>query len=101
MEDGTLVLFSGGMDSTVALFDALARGGSVRAKNLAVKRRELSFQELLVGFLYTLMRDDVVPGRVEKLVMNGEEHPPPYEFSNPHLEAYARELAARLMGSGT
>lgn len=52
--------------------------------------------ELLVGFLYTLMRDDVLAGRVEKLVMNGETHPPPYKFSNPHLEAYARELAARL-----
>ena len=53
--------------------------------------------EELVGFLYTLIRDDLVAGRVEKLVMDGEAHPPPYEFSNSHLEAYARELAARLL----
>ncbi len=66
----------------------------ILAKNLAAVREPS--QELLVGFLYTLMRDDVVPGHVEKLVMSGETHPPPYKFSNPHLEAYARELAARL-----
>lgn len=53
--------------------------------------------EKLVGMLYILMRDDLVPGRVEKLVQDGENHPPPYKFSNPHLEAYARELAARLV----
>ena len=31
MDDGTLVLFSGGMDSTVALFDAIEGGGRVHA----------------------------------------------------------------------
>lgn len=72
----------------------------ILAKNLAALRCE-SFQELLVCFLYTLMRDDVVAGRVEELVMGGESHPPPYKFSNPHLEAYARELAARLIGDGS
>ncbi len=69
----------------------------VLARNVDALRCESLSQELLVGFLYTLMRDDLVPGRVEELVMGGETHPPPYKFSNPHLEAYARELAARLV----
>ncbi len=53
--------------------------------------------EELVGFLYTLMRDELVPGRVVAIVKEGEQHPPPYVFTNRHLEAYARELADRLM----
>lgn len=51
---------------------------------------------MMVGLLYTIMRDDVVPGRLEELVQEAESCLPPYKFSNAHLEAYARELVARL-----
>lgn len=53
--------------------------------------------ERLVGLLYTLLRDAIPPGRLEVLVRDEEENPPPYKFSNPHLEAYARELAQRVL----
>lgn len=58
-------------------------------------------EERLVGLLYTLMRDDVVPGRMEFLVQDAEKHGPPYEFCNSHLEAYARELAQRVLSDKT
>jgi len=53
--------------------------------------------ENLQAFLYTLVRDDVVPGRVEALVQDQERHPGPYTFSNPHLAAYALDLSWRLL----
>ena len=53
--------------------------------------------ERLVAFLYDLLRDDLPAGAVERLVREGEKYPPPYKFSNSHLEAYARELAQRLL----
>ena len=53
--------------------------------------------ENLKALLYTLMRDDVVPGRVERLVQEQEGHPGPYAFSNAHLAAYAGELAERVL----
>jgi hypothetical protein len=50
----------------------------------------------LQAFLYLLMRDDVVPGRVEELVQVVEELGSSADFSNTHLSAYAEELAKRL-----
>lgn len=49
----------------------------------------------LVAFLYVLMRDEATPGVIAKLVQACEGHEG-FTFSNPHLEAYARELANRL-----
>jgi len=48
------------------------------------------------SLLYTLLRDDVVPGRLEQLVQDMEKHPGPYAYSNEHLSAYALELARRV-----
>jgi hypothetical protein len=53
----------------------------------------------LVAFLYILLRDYLPAGSVEKIMV---EHVEPYLdqeliLSNEHLEAYARELAARLV----
>jgi hypothetical protein len=50
----------------------------------------------LQSFLYLLLRDHVVAGEVEKLVIEVEAHPGPNTFSNPYLESYAKELSARL-----
>ena len=55
--------------------------------------------ERLVAFLYVLMRDEVVSGAVERVMESHIESRPrdiPRSYSNPHLEAYARELAERL-----
>lgn len=61
--------------------------------------------EKLVAFLYVLMRDEVPCGKVEgilqKHVMVAALARPgdPVEYSNKHLEAYAREIAGKLSGS--
>lgn len=52
--------------------------------------------EELVAFLYVLLRDEVAPGRIERIVIDHEKHPGPYKFSNVYLEGYARELAGRI-----
>jgi len=53
-------------------------------------------REALVGLFYTLLRDHIQPGVLEKLVRETEHHPPPYIFSNEHLAAYAKEIVNRL-----
>ncbi len=55
----------------------------------------------LVAFLYVLMRDDVVPGRVEQLLRDHVECGNAGDetiYCNPHLEALAKETAERLRG---
>lgn len=56
--------------------------------------------ERLVGFLYTLMRDEVCPGGIEAVTREAEKIScnSKSAYSNTHLEAYARELALRLLG---
>lgn len=52
----------------------------------------------LVSFLYVLIRDDVVPGRIEE-IMKMSMPPAPdekTEFSNGWLASYAKDIAARL-----
>lgn len=53
-------------------------------------------EDALTAFLYTLMRDHVPAGVVEKLTQEGEKAPPPYAFSNAFLAQYATELARRI-----
>lgn len=50
----------------------------------------------LKAFLYLLMRDDVVCGRVAQLVNESNKAAENADFSNPHLARYAAELAERL-----
>lgn len=54
--------------------------------------------ERLVALFYVLLRDHLPAGEIEKLVQQNIDRlpAPPFTFSNKHLEAYARELTARV-----
>ena len=53
--------------------------------------------ERLVAFLYLLMRDEVVPGRIAQLLRDIRAVEPGAIYTNKHLEGYAREIADRIM----
>jgi hypothetical protein len=55
-------------------------------------------KEALRGLFYTLLRDHIQPGVLERLVAETEVCPPPYQFSNQHLADYAYELVWRIAG---
>lgn len=52
----------------------------------------------LIAFLYLMLRDQLPAGVIEKIMVEQvdtlTQEP---KFSNPHLEAYARELSERLL----
>ena len=50
----------------------------------------------LVCLFYLLMRDVVLPGKLEQIVMDIEKIKGKIDFSNKHLENYAEELIKRL-----
>lgn len=50
--------------------------------------------EKLVAFLYLLIRDKVPMGDVSQIVNDLNYHS--FQFTNPHLEAMARDFAIRL-----
>jgi len=60
----------------------------------------LKTESLLVTFLYELMRDHVVVGVVEKIVLEDEERreqgTTAYLLTNEHLARYAEEVGNRL-----
>jgi hypothetical protein len=58
------------------------------------------YSENLVVFLYILMRDDVVCGRVAQIVKEHCRNHEGNDFTNKHLEAYAREIANKLAIGG-
>lgn len=49
----------------------------------------------VVAFLYELMRDELTPGQVEKLIRNSEDSGETY-YTNGYLAKYADYLAKRL-----
>jgi hypothetical protein len=52
---------------------------------------------ILVEFLYILMRDHVVPGTIESILKDLEKHCDlEKEFSNGWLANYAKDIASRL-----
>jgi hypothetical protein len=59
--------------------------------------------ERLVGFLYRLLRDGAsAPGDVEQIAIDvtpiaQRRHDAVVDYTNPHLERYARSLAAHLL----
>ena len=55
----------------------------------------------LVAFLYLLMRDQMPTGDVAGILQNHIRKLPTegWIFTNRHLEAYAREIAAELVAS--
>ena len=51
----------------------------------------------LIAFLYLLMRDELVPGKVARLIKKSETTKgKTVWYSNKHLANYAVELARRL-----
>lgn len=50
----------------------------------------------LVAFLYLLLRDSVPAGEIARLMKEADKGASGAEFTNKHLETYARELAALL-----
>lgn len=52
----------------------------------------------LVAFLYTLMRDEVPPGTVERIVRDSRD--PDCQYTNGWLAKYAEDLANRLQDPG-
>ena len=54
-----------------------------------------SESDRLVAFIYLMLRDHVHPGDAEHVAMQLVEAGP-YEFTNAHLEGYARSLASYL-----
>lgn len=59
-----------------------------------MKKHETSSR--LTAFLYSLLRDHVHPGDLEKLVQEDEIHDGPWTLTNGFLAEYAEELADRL-----
>lgn len=56
------------------------------------------FPPRLLDFLYVLLRDGAqAPGDVEQLALNVKDSTPGTQFTNPHLEMYARSLAGYLL----
>lgn len=57
--------------------------------------------EKLVSLLYVLMRDEVVPGKIEGIMKGHVEViarcTGPATYSNQFLEGYARDLAQRIL----
>lgn len=51
----------------------------------------------LTSFLYSLMRDYILPGTLEKLVQEEEKITTEIIYSNKHLAAYAEEISKRLL----
>jgi hypothetical protein len=66
-------------------------------KTKEAKKKERN--EILICFLYTLLRDRLSSGAVEILTQDAEKikgkHPVIY--SNKHIERYAVEIAERLL----
>ena len=52
--------------------------------------------ERLVCFMYLLMRDELPTGTVCKIVTDIDEAGEEFQFTNPHLEALARDYANRI-----
>ncbi len=66
-------------------------------KNLFERSGSVSDDDVLVAFLYTLMRDHVVPGVIERIVndvYNFKDHK--VEYANGYLAQYAQDVASRL-----
>jgi hypothetical protein len=69
---------------------------AARAKEEAEKAvRENPAFKRLTTFLYLIMRDELPTGTVCKMIIDTHEEAP--EFTNPHLEALAKDYAERLL----
>ena len=55
--------------------------------------------ERLIAFLYRLIRDDIVSGKIEKHMFELEKFPfdENFKYSNKDLAKYCKKLAKRLV----
>lgn len=68
-------------------------GSILFLRKLCPDRQE---NEKLVDFLYVLLRQHVLPGDIEDLMIN-HVRAEKSQYCNPYLAQYARDLAERLM----
>jgi hypothetical protein len=62
------------------------------------KKRE---NEFLISFIYQLLRDEIAPGVIEKIICNMENASimeKEIQYSNKYLEGYAFNISQRLLG---
>lgn len=68
-------------------------------ERLRKKSGEINSKNNLACFLYLLMRDEIVPGKVEELVLKIEDNNGEMvEYTNGWLAKYAINLAKRVKG---
>jgi hypothetical protein len=65
-------------------------------KERATMSEPIDRHDALTGVLHDLLRDHVLPGKLEELVRDAEMNPPPYTYTNEHLGTYATHLARRI-----
>lgn len=80
--------------------------GDLNVQRMRKASGEVNDDNLLVAFLYLLMRDAVTPGKIEQVMLslsNAHDFTPDLEtkdrslqFTNGWLAEYARDIAARL-----
>jgi hypothetical protein len=63
-------------------------------KELRERSGSFDSNDMLVSFLYELMRDHVTPGQVEAIMLNVK--PTECQFTNGYLARYAADVAERL-----
>ena len=78
----------------------------LEAAALAMRSGAVTTNDLLVGFLYLLMRDKLTPGEVEYLMLQVNKdllnfarctgEVPVFSLTNGHLARYAQDIASRL-----
>ena len=102
--DGDLTLYRDSDGNITNAFGRTKHGRS-RAEELLKyqeknnKTREYPSSDWLTGMLYTLMRDVVPAGEMERIIqdMEKENRSGKTTFSNGHLAEYAKELSDRIM----
>ena len=77
-------------------FVRTVKAAPISAHMTALKKRsgDVVLHSKLVSFLYELMRDEVTPGKVERILMNCRD--PDVTYSNGWLARYAKDVATRL-----
>lgn len=73
------------------------------AAALASRTRAVVTNDMLVGFLYLVMRDHLTPGQVEYLMLQiskdlDKGNSSSFSLTNGHLARYAEDVAGRLKG---
>ena len=64
---------------------------------LREKSGNIADSDNLTSFLYQLMRDEMVPGKVEKIIRNICDEEPERLYSNGWLMQYAQYLSNKLL----